>query len=428
MDSVSKLSTHSQTEKESKSAVLRTISALAILLYTYEYAQMVLLNNLYEVLAVSFNLDKLAMGYLSMSYYLGMLIMYPTVGWSVNRYSPTSVLGVSLLGVTLGTLVFACSNSYEWLLISRFVQGIFAAFTYVSCLLVATSSYPTQLQAIITGYVFAAGACGGSLSQVLGQVAIAAMGWRNAIYANVLLGIIIIVPYLVCCMTLPATTTNTNNNSIFWLMKKAFEDKRVWYCAGVAASLNIALVAMGAIYGSSYLQHVHHMDPDQAAKICGLLYFGVIIGAILWGKLSWFMKSEMYSVVFGTMGAILTLLSLSATTQTNMDELSWYFIIIGVFCSAQAQVYPYIAKILPSTLIGAAKASIVMIVIGAATMLPWVLTHTHSLLQTFYATNALELTSIIIPELIIINLLGGMCALKLKRSNISSDYTSQSIA
>ena len=429
MDSNTTLSTQTQAEKENGAKVHRLAGILAIILFAYEYAQMVLLNNLYEILSTSFSLDKLEMGYLSMSYYLGMLIMYPTVGWSVHRYAPAKVLCISLLGVILGALAFALSGSFEQLIISRFVQGIFAAFTYVSCLLVATSSYPKSMHAMITGYVFAAGALGGSLSQILGQVAIASLGWRHAMYANIIVGFLLTLPYIIYCIRLRDKPVNNSQESIFSLMKKALEDIRVWCCAGIAASLNISLVAMGAIYGSTYLQHVHALGPEQAASICGLLYVGVIAGSVFWGKLSWYMKTEIYAIFAGSMGAILALISLATERQVPINNLGIYFIIIGIFCSAQAQVYPYIARLLPKMIIGAAKATIVMGVIGAATMLPWALTHVHTWIQVLQSASVTtELTSIILPGLIVINLLGGVCAIKLAQNQTADSYTKESLA
>lgn len=429
MDSNATLSTPTQAEKENSTKLDRLAGILAIMLFAYEYAQMVLLNNLYEILSASFTLDKLEMGYLSMSYYLGMLIMYPTVGWSVNRYAPSKVLCTSLLGVISGTIAFVLSNNYEQLLISRFIQGVFAAFTYVSCLLVSTSSYPKSMHAMVTGYVFAAGALGGSLSQILGQAAIANLGWRHAIIANITIGVMLTLPYVFYCIKQKTKPIKTSQESIFSLMKKSLEDIRVWYCAGLAAALNISLVAMGAIYGSTYLQHVHALDADQAASICGLLYVGVIAGSVFWGKLSWYMKTEVYAIVAGCAGAVVALVSLAVVAQVHPNDLGIFFILIGIFCSAQAQVYPYIAKLLPQAIVGAAKATIVMGVIGAATMLPWILTHVHNGMQFFQSIAiTTELTSIILPGLIIINLIGSVCAIKLAQNQASDSYTEESLA
>ena len=129
------------------------------------------------------------------------------------------------------------------------------------------------------------------------------------------------------------------------------------------------------------------------------------------------------------MGAILALISLTTERQVPINNLGIYFIIIGVFCSAQAQVYPYIARLLPKMIIGAAKATIVMGVIGAATMLPWALTHVHTWMQVLQgASVTTELTSIILPGLIMINLLGGVCAIKLAQNQTSDNYTKESLA
>ena len=130
---------------------------------------MVLFNILYTIIQNSYHLDQASMGYLSMSYYLGMVIMYPTVGWSVNKFPPAYVLSISLLGVILSTLGFAFSDSFELLFLTRFIQGVFASFTYISCLLVTTKRIQREYHPVITGVVFATGASGGVLAQVIGQ-------------------------------------------------------------------------------------------------------------------------------------------------------------------------------------------------------------------------------------------------------------------
>ena len=65
---------------------------LAASLYAYEYAQMSLYNSLYVPLHQSFMLGEQAMALLSMSYHTGMLVMYPWVGYWIDRQGPRNIL------------------------------------------------------------------------------------------------------------------------------------------------------------------------------------------------------------------------------------------------------------------------------------------------------------------------------------------------
>ncbi len=396
-------------------------AVVASMLYAYEYAQMALFNNLYPIIQQEYVLSNQQMGHVSMLYFLGMLSVFPLVSWVLSRNNPATVLFISILGIICTTVGFASSQTCTELKAYRFLQGVFASPTYVSCLLVTTKAFQEQYRPIITGLVFATGALGGVVAQLLGQIAINKMGWRLALETDVWIGVVMLFVY---ALLLQAESDEqelgqekTDFSSMLW---QTINTPGLWLCAAFAACINVTAVLLGAVYGSAYLQRIHALSPEKAAFISSCLYMGVILGSVFWGKWVWYTKGAISGLYFGVLGNLAVLSSMHFINSHHAYWLAMHFIAIGVFSSSQAQVYPIIHNLLPKSAVGIGKSLVVVVVIMCACITPWLISNLQEIVDFVGGANTFEvqIEQYIVPELIYVSIGALLCTYLLSRDKM----------
>tara|TARA_B100000989_G_scaffold176548_2_gene132546 strand:- start:2193 stop:3461 length:1269 start_codon:yes stop_codon:yes gene_type:complete len=322
---------------------------LAASLYAYEYAQMSLYNSLYVPLHQSFMLGEQAMALLSMSYHTGMLVMYPWVGYWIDRQGPRNILLFSTFGLIAMLKLLVIAPSFEWLLLSRFSMGAFASFTYISCLVWTRAWCTQESMPKATGVICAFGSIGGMISQVVGSWFISFSTWRETLSWGVLFGVVLLIVTASWMLRnnpeakqLPTEKKEGDKGAFLHSLIGILCEKRAWFCAFTASCLYVTNTLLGAIYGKPYLIHLKGLTPDHAAMVCAALYIGVLLGSLIWPAVLSFVGGEKRALAIGASGTM-GMIILTAYSQT-LFFLGLAFGLVGFFSSAKLMIFSYVSK------------------------------------------------------------------------------------
>jgi MFS family permease len=330
----------------------------ASLYFFYEFIQLNLFNAIDVQLMKSFNLNAPQLGQLSsMYFYANLLFLFPA-GILLDRFSTKKILLCAITLSTLGTFIFAISNTYSEAATARFVIGAGAAFCFLSCIRLASRWFPASKMALVTGVVVTMAMLGGLVAQTPLALLSVALGWRNGVLLDAALGIVIFVAILLLVQDFPPNShekvksDRAQLKSIGFLrgLKIVFLNPYNWLNGIYTSLMNLPVFLLGALWGIHYLVEVHHVTLVQASYATTLFFVGVIFGSPAFGWLSDHIGRRVLPMIMGAILSLGVVFILIYAPHLSLTSLMGLFFAIGFVTSSQVLSYPTIAELNPIAL------------------------------------------------------------------------------
>jgi MFS family permease len=230
--------------------------------------------------------------------------------------------------------------------------------------------FPPNRQALAIGAVVTMAFLGGTMAHTPLAYLRDHFGWREALIIDGIVGILLIVwiSFFVKDSPLSALEDDKPPISNKLSLKKTIltvVKKPQNILAGLYTSLlNLPIMVLCALWGDSYLQHVHHVPPLSSSMIVSLIFLGSMIGCPLMGYLSDRQGKRKPLMWFGSVATFLTLFPLFIFHSLTQTELSMIFCLLGFFTSTQVISYPLIAESNPAYLVGVSTSVASVIIMG----------------------------------------------------------------
>lgn len=334
------------------------MTIIASLFFMYVFIQLNLFNSIDVALMRAFNLNAKDLGELSSLYfYANVLFLFPA-GILLDRTSTKKILLMAVAISTLGTFLFALSSTYWMAGFGRFLVGTGGAFSFLSCMRLATRWFPPQKMALATGMVVTMAMLGGLIAQTPMALLSEWLGWRQAVLLDASLGILIGFLILFFLQDRPANQqglenaekTQLANLGLFQSIKLVFKNKYNWLGGLYTSLLNLPVFLLGALWGIHYLHRVHHFTTVQASYATTFFFLGVILGSPFYGWLSDTMGRRVLPMLLGAVLSLLCLFLLLWVPAISLISAILLFFAIGFFTSSQVLTYPTIAELNPAIL------------------------------------------------------------------------------
>lgn len=377
------LSEHTQQVSAPLASWLVCLSAG--LFFFYEFIQMQMFNSISSDLMRDFSLNAEQLGYLSASYlYADVLFLFPA-GMLLDRFSTRKVILSAMVLCVLGTLFFAMTHSLWIAAASHFMAGIGNAFCFLSCIRLASRWFPPRQMALITGLIVTMAMFGGMVAQTPLVLLNVSMGWRNALFLNAGLGVLIMGVIWSFVKDFPASYQQQDAEQRQQLQAQGFlpgiraaiTNLQNWYCGIYTSFLNLPIMVLCALWGNLYLTRVHQLTAMQSSKVISMIFLGTIIGGPLVGWISDRLSQRRMPMVICAILSLLVMILILKMQNLAYPMLLMLFFALGLFTSGQVISYPAIAesnsRMLTSTATGLAS---VLIMGGGAVAQPifgWVM-------------------------------------------------------
>lgn len=351
--------TSSMSDSHSFGAQAWFVSLVAALFFFYEFIQMNFFNALSPELMQSFGLDAEHLGYLSSIYFYANLIFLFPAGLILDRFSTRKIIILTMFICIVGTFSFAFAHDFFQAALCRFLTGIGSAFCFLSCIRLASRWFPSHRLALITGLVVTMAMLGGSVAQTPMTLLSEHFGWRHAVMIDSFLGLFLLAIISIIVKDFPPgyselqTQTKSNQISEYGFlesMKISYLNKQNWLCGIYTCLMNSPISILGALWGSLYLESVHHLSAESASNISAMIFIGTIFGSPFAGFLSDRLKRRKRFMILGAILALAdTALILYLPTQ-NEACLLLLFLFLGFITGAQIISYPTVAESNPPAL------------------------------------------------------------------------------
>lgn len=334
----------------------------ASLFFFYEFIQMNIFNAIAQDLMLAFNLNAPELGRLSsMFFYANAILIFPA-GILLDRFSTKKLLTTAVVICTIGTFIFSQATTYSLAAFSRFVDGIGAAFCFLSCVRLASRWFPPNKMAFVVGIVVTMAMLGGLVAQTPFAILSKAIGWRHAVLADAGLGVIIAIIIAVLVKDRPPGAQEEQladkeklKSLGFWRsLSLVLSNRYNWFGGIYTALVNLPVFLLGALFGIHYLVQVHGLTVVQGSYATTMFFLGVIFGSPAFGWFSDHIGRRVMPMVLGAILSLIVFLILMYVPHLSLCSLITLFFSLGFLTSSQVLSYPAIAELNPIALTGTA--------------------------------------------------------------------------
>lgn len=343
----------------------------AALFFAYELMQLHLFNAISPMLLKAFNIGTGKFGTLSSTYLLADVIFLLPAGIILDRFSLRRVILCALCLCVLGTFGFGLSQTYVQACLCHFLSGIGNAFCFLSCMLLVSQWFPKKRQALVIGLVVTIGLFGGIIAQTPFSYLAQAFTWRQALFIDGLIGILIfgIVFAFVKDAKQASTQSAAEQIPFFQGIKLSLANRQNILCGLYTGLMNLPIMIIGAVWASLFLTQVHHTSLSMASFIASMICFGTIVGSPLFGWISDTFQQRTPLMLFGAFTSLIVFSLIFLIPHPSNYQLVTLFFLLGFFSSTQVLGYPTITESNPPHLTGTAMGIAAVIIMGLPMLL-----------------------------------------------------------
>ncbi|RZJ02043.1 MAG: MFS transporter [Brevundimonas sp.] len=267
------------------------IFALTFGLLISDYMSRQVLNAVFPLLKAEWALTDTQLG--SLSGVVALMVGLLTFPLSLLAEWIGRVRSIVAMAVlwSLATMGCAVAQSFDQMLLARFLVGLGEAAYGSVGIAVVISVFPVNMRATLAGAFMAGGMAGSVLGVALGGVFAAQFGWRAAFGAMALFGLVLALLYPLIVResritgSKPTAKANTTRPS-FWRSLTSLVSTPSVLCAYVGSGLQLFISGAAIVWMPSYLNRYHAMAPDKAAVTAAGLLLLSGAGMVLWGMVS----------------------------------------------------------------------------------------------------------------------------------------------
>ncbi len=316
--------------------------------------------------------DTAAFGNFAGTFLYGTVIFLIPAGIMLDKFSVRKTI---LLMVLLDVLcVFALAFTRDAFVASilRFITGVAHCIAFMAPFRLAPRWFASKHLAMVSGLLVAFAVLGGWVSGAPLLALITSFGGKTAMILNGFLGVVILLVSLFFLKDYPvnyqSAAGSTEHLSLVSGLKMAAKNMQNWLAGMYIGFLNLAVLLLGALWGTTYLKFV---NPDFSEAtftgIIGMIFIGTIIGSPLSGLISDRLKSRKKAMIGGGILSLLVMLLIIFPPVTSAGFFYVLFFLLGLITAAQSIGYPVIAESNEDRVLGTANglAAVVLMGIGA---------------------------------------------------------------
>jgi MFS family permease len=268
------------------------VFALTFGLLISDYMSRQVLNAVFPLLKAEWALTDTQLG--SLSGIVALMVGLLTFPLSLLAEWVGRVRSIVAMAVlwSLATMGCAVAESFDQMLLARFLVGLGEAAYGSVGIAVVISVFPVNMRATLTGAFMAGGMAGSVLGMAIGGIFAAQFGWRAAFAAMAVFGLALalLYPFIVRQSRISGRKAEPSADApprpSFLKSLASLVSTRSVLCAYVGSGLQLFISGAMIVWMPSYLNRYHAMAPDKAAVTAAGLVLISGAGMVLWGMFS----------------------------------------------------------------------------------------------------------------------------------------------
>lgn len=352
-------------------AYLAVFSAATFFLF--EFINLNSFDALNETLRVFYHAGALQISNLSAMYFYANILLLIPAGLLLDRVSTRKALLWATFICILATLCFAWTRDFHIALVTRFLIGACSTLCLLSTAKLTSRWFKPHQTAFIMGLVVTIAMLGGVIAQQLNFMIQITGSWQRAMTVVAGLGAAFWIFMFCCCHDDPpgrehdaAADQKACKAQGFWsCFFTAMKNPQTWISGAYTNLLTIPIVVMGALWVKDYLHVVFGQSIAHADIIASMIFFGVLIGSPLAGKISDNMGKRRLPMVIGSVLTLGISLVVTLNHDLGFGALCALFFFMGLFTGSQVITYALVMESNPKHLTASSEALAATIIMAA---------------------------------------------------------------
>lgn len=326
----------------------------AAFFYLYEYILRVSPSVMTNQLMQDFGVTSTALGVLVSFYYYAYVPLQIPCGVIVDRLGVRRVVTLSAIFCTIGSLIFAQSESLAFAQFGRFLMGAGSACAYLSTAKVAAEWFPAHKFALITSMTMGLGTIGGTFGGKPFAVLVNAIGWRPSMMVAACVGVCVIVASWMIIRDRKESTEGhlpskelEKDSSILAGLKVVAKNPQSWLIGLYGCLMYLPLSAFAELWAVPYLMQVHGIDNEIASSASVMVFIGMAVGCPLAAWFSDKFQSRIKVMEYSALGTALLFMLIVYCPAIPLSLTFPLLFITGVICGGQILYFAAAKEINP---------------------------------------------------------------------------------
>jgi sugar phosphate permease len=359
----------------SKKTLAWIVFGIAVLYYLYEYIQRVSPAVMVDELMRVFHINTMVLGNLSAIYlYIYAAFQIP-VGILVDRFGPKRPLLYASLVCVIGSFIFSFSYHLPLAYVGRALVGLGSAFGYLCCLKLVVNWFSVKRFGFMCGLVNMVGMLGAAVGEYVLSRMMSTITWRSLLFSLSLLGLVVILMIWLFVKDQPSGQKKTqlshrNKTSIPALLAsfpRLLSSRQAWLSGIYVGAMYCTFNTLSNLWGVPYLQNVYHIDKVLATEINSLIFFGAVIGYLLFGWLtSMSNKYHKHLMIVAAVAAMADALILRYSSL-SLSAVGCLFFMLGVLAGSTSTATTIAKESMPLSISGLTMSFVntLLVLVGA---------------------------------------------------------------
>ncbi|MCX7117442.1 MAG: MFS transporter [Legionellales bacterium] len=312
---------------------------LACLFYFYECLLQVSPSVMSSELMRDFSITSEKLGILSGIIFYSYSAMQLPGGVMLDYFGPRRLLTIATTICAISTIAFGLTDSFYMACIARLMIGFGSAFAAIGAMKLASSWFPPERFALLTGMMVTLGMLGAIGGEAPLALLVDHFGWRHSMVIMGSIGLVITVLIYAVARDVPSTSHTTSSHmdhdeepllrSLITLVK----NKQLWLVAFYGCLMYMATPIFCGLWGVPFLMFKMHLAKATAANYISLVFIGWAIASPLWGIYSNRIGRRKPPLYFGSVGALLCCTIFIYVPIHSNWVMEFFLFAFGIFSS-----------------------------------------------------------------------------------------------
>ncbi|CAM2809016.1 MFS transporter [Acinetobacter celticus] len=266
------------------------VFALTFGLLISDYMSRQVLNAVFPLLKAEWVLSDSQLGLLSGIVALMVGLLSLPLSLLADRFGRIKSLTLMAVLWSLATLGCAIAESYQQMLVARFIVGVGEAAYGSVGMAVIVAVFPREMRATLTSAFMAGGVFGAVLGMALGGLMAEHFGWRWAFGGMAIFGLILAIIYPLIVKekrVSPARLTDVADKARIKAQRplRSLYSSHSVISAYIGSGLQLFVGGTVIVWMPSYLNRYYGMSTDKAGAMAAVIVLCGAVGTILCGML-----------------------------------------------------------------------------------------------------------------------------------------------
>ncbi len=334
---------------------------LSAIFMFYKYALEVSPSVMTSTLMTAFDISGAALGNLAACYFYAYLLFQIPAGLLLDRFGPRKTTTIAIIVCSLGSLIFAHSDTLLGAGIGRFMTGAGAAFAAVNCLKLIANWFPSRLFAFMTGLMMSVAMLGAVGGQAPLAAFIEAIDWRDAMEIIGVSGMVLAVLFLIIVRDkAPDHKRGIHIVSptipFFKSLRQIFQNPQSWWLSIYSGFAFAPVMVFGGLWGVAFTSEAFGLSNNLAAQSVSMIFVGFAIGAPIFGWFSDWIGRRKIVMFWGTLVSLSSICAIVYAPGLSNVFLTFLLFLFGFAMSSFLLCFTMIREItlpaLAATVIG----------------------------------------------------------------------------